>query len=107
MPASAYDFPGTTTSDLTTLRFSGIGTTFTPQTKLTEAFVIGRSPDGRDAVSRQVLVEQDGHWADHTFMSSPVQQGTAVALMDSTRFIDAENIGSCFEIGRMNRNVLR
>jgi hypothetical protein len=74
MPASAYDYTGTTTIDLTTLRFSGIGNTFTPQTKLTEAFVIGRSPDGGDAVSRQVLMEQDGHWGDHIFMSSPGQR---------------------------------
>ena len=99
MPASASDFTETTTIDLTTLRFSGIGTTFTPQTKLTEAFVIGRSPDGRDAVSRQVLVEQDGHWADHTFMSSPGQQGTAVALMDSTRFMVSSTLTSAQSVG--------
>jgi hypothetical protein len=54
MSASAYEYMGTTTIDLTTPRFSGIGTTFTPQMKLTEAFVIGRCPCGRDVVSRQV-----------------------------------------------------
>jgi hypothetical protein len=87
MPASGSDYTGTTTIDLTTLRFSGIKTTFTPETKLTEAFVISRSTDGGDATSRQVLMEKDGQWSDHTFMSSPGQQGTAVALVDSTRFI--------------------
>ena len=66
MSASAYEYMGTTTIDLTTLRFSGIGTSFTPHMKLTEAFVIGRCPCGRNAVSRQALMEQDGHWADNT-----------------------------------------
>lgn len=78
MSASAYEYTGTTTIDLTTLRFSGIGTTFTPQMKLTEAFVIGRCPCGRNAVSRHALMEQDGHWADNTFMFSPEEQGVLV-----------------------------
>ena len=99
IPASAYDYTGTTTIDLTTLRFSGIGTTFTPQIKLTEAFVIGRSPDGGDAVQMQMLSEQEGHWADHTFMSSPGQQGTAVALVDSTQFMVSSTLTSAQSVG--------
>jgi len=99
MPASAYDYTGTTTIDLTTLRFSGIETTFTPQTKLAEAFVIGRTPDGGDTVSRRVQSQQDGHWADHTFMSSPGQQGTAVALVDSSQFMVFSTLTSAQSVG--------